>query len=83
MTTRKVSIPAYEHTCCRCGFTWTSQVEKPVACGDCKSRLWNTPAGVKKRGRPRTLPVSDELREDLTLYNREAKRRSRAKQKAT
>lgn len=78
MTTRKVSIPAYEHTCERCGFTWTSKKEKPAACADCKTRLWNTPAGLKKRGRPRTLPA--ELREDVTLYNREAKRRSRAKQ---
>lgn len=78
MTTR--TITAYEHTChqTECGHTWTSFVKDPVRCPGCYSPLWKTTEKKRGRGRPRILP--DEVRNDLKAYNREAKRKSRARQ---
>ena len=31
----------YTHTCKLCGYTWTSKLEKPKACPQCKRYDWN------------------------------------------
>ena len=74
MTTR--TITAYQHTCHQpgCGHVWISMVKDPQRCSKCFSTVWRT-TEKRGRGRPRFLP--DELSEDLTRYNREAKRKSR------
>ena len=72
----RIEMMEHEHHCERCGHTWQTLLKNPKACQKCKTRDWSTPA-TGKRGRPRTLP--DELREDLTAYNREYARKRRAR----
>jgi len=46
---QQIEKKLFPHTCLRCKYHWNSEVEIPIACAKCRSRVWDKPRKSAKR----------------------------------
>jgi len=55
MATKRIKM--FQHTCERCGHSWTNDDAHPRRCSKCKSSYWDVPKGKLKIGRPKQKDI--------------------------